>query len=273
VNFSLILATVDRTYDLQHFLGTLDGQQYRRFEVLVVDQNADDRLVDLLDLYKNRMAIRHLRTSRGLSHARNAGLQAATGDVLAFPDDDCWYSPDLLEQVASILEAQPRWDGVSGRTIDARGKSSVTRWDRRYGAITPWNVWRRVTSAAMFLRRRVVESVGDFDESLGAGAAGPWRAGEEIDYLLRALAGGFRLYYVPGLVVHHSIPLRDPGAAFGYGMGMGRVLRKHRYPMWFVTYHCLRPLIGALLASLSGDRRRAGYHLAVLRGRVLGWRG
>ena len=52
------------------------------------------------------------------------------------------------------------------------------------------NVWNRAMSFTIFLRARVVERVGRFDERLGLGSGTPWHSGEEIDYLIRALAAG-----------------------------------------------------------------------------------
>jgi glycosyltransferase involved in cell wall biosynthesis len=271
VTFSLILATVDRTREVGRFLDSLAAQAYRSVEVLVVDQNPDDRLGPVLRRLRGAVVLRHLRAPRGLSRARNVGLRHAEGEVLAFPDDDCWYPPDLLERVAGILHAHPDWDGVTGRAVDPQGRPTSSRWDRRGGRLTRMNVWGRAISFTLFFRRRVVLRVGEFDESLGAGAPGPWGSGEETDYLLRALREGLAIYYLPDLAVYHATPVRDPQTARAYGMGMGRVMRIHGYPLWFVAYQWARPLLGVAGAALSGDVGRARYHLAVAQGRMRGW--
>src|SRR5690349_10889036 len=116
ITISLLLATVGRTAELENFLLHLDAQTYRCFELIVIDQNPDDRLVAILSEYGQRFPIRHCRSGRGLSRARNVGLPAATGDVIAFPDDDCWYPPDLLQQVAAIFSENPAVDGITGRS-------------------------------------------------------------------------------------------------------------------------------------------------------------
>jgi len=82
---SLIVATVNRVAEFDRLLCSLEEQSYRDFEVILVDQNPDDRLVPVLRRHA-RLATQHLRSERGLSRARNAGLRAAKGDILASYD-------------------------------------------------------------------------------------------------------------------------------------------------------------------------------------------
>jgi glycosyltransferase involved in cell wall biosynthesis len=111
---SLILATKDRTAELARFLRSLGRQTHAEHELIVVDQNPDDRLLPVLRAHPG-MTIRRLVAEAGLSRARNLGLAAARGQVIAFPDDDCWYAPDLLQKVTGYFESRPDWSGISGR--------------------------------------------------------------------------------------------------------------------------------------------------------------
>ncbi|MGH2396975.1 MAG: glycosyltransferase family 2 protein [bacterium] len=276
MKFSLVLATIGRTAEVERFADGLAAQHHGDFELIVVDQNPDARLAPVFERRKQRMSIRHLRSLPGLSRARNAALKHLSGEVVAFPDDDCLYPSDLLTRVAKILEERPDFDGVTVRAVDEKGRS-VARFDRSAGMVTPRNVWRRVCSYGLFLRRAVVETVGDFDESLGIGSGTPWQGGEDIDYPLRGIQAGFKICYRPDLCVIHPDPM---GArewpllairAHKYGMGIGRVWRKHRYPAWFAWYHIGRPIGGALLSLLAGDRGRAKFHWSAFRGRARGW--
>jgi len=276
MRFSLVLATVGRTEELRRFLASLASQTHRDFELVLVDQNPDDRVVLIIESYKDQFAILHLRSAPGLSRARNMGLEHVRADAVSFPDDDCWYPPNLLERVADFFAQKPEWDGITGRTTDEQNKPSAGRWEDTAGPITRFNVWRRGPSVALFLRRSIVQRVGRFDEGQGVGAGTPWGSAEETDYLLRALNASFRLYYDPAVVVHHPEPVvaydeRALARAYKYGAGMGRVLRKHSYPLWFVAYQWMRPLGGVLLAILKGERSRACYHYQVFRGRIRGW--
>jgi len=274
--FSLIMATVGRTEEVKRFLEHLDRQTYRDFELIVVDQNPDDRLIPVLEAYKKRFPILHLRSERGLSRARNVGLRHISGDIVAFPDDDCWYPPDLLERVARFSQEHPDIDVLTGRSVDENGEPSNGRWGNRAGLINQFNIWRRAISYSIFFKREVVEKVGDFDESLGVGAETPWGAGEETDYLLRALKRDCYLYYDPEVVVYHPQPVKHHdrksiAKARTYAAGIGRVLRKHKYPFWFILYSFLRTSVGIVLAFAMGHFELARFGWASLKGRVRGW--
>jgi glycosyltransferase involved in cell wall biosynthesis len=275
MRYSILLATVGRTTELHRLLQSLAQQTWRDFEVIVIDQNSDDRLVEVLGAYARRFPIRHIHSARGHSRAFNAGLAHVTGEIVALPDDDCWYDPDLLERVARFFRKNPEWSGLTGREIAEPGFSSGGRWDRRAGPVTAQNVWRRAITFSIFLRRAMVDRFL-FDECLGVGAGSPWGAGEETDYLLRAIDQGHRIYYDPTLCIWHKgrsgpytpeiyTKMRD------YGMGMGRVLRKHRSPLYSVANHLVRPLGGFLLWLGAGHSPRARYHWSIFAGRLRGW--
>ncbi|MFZ0914720.1 MAG: glycosyltransferase family A protein [Candidatus Korobacteraceae bacterium] len=272
--FSLVLATVGRTSELDRFLRSLANQSYRNFELIVVDQNRDRRLDTLVAAYREQFAIHHCKSALGLSRARNVGLASASGDVLAFPDDDCWYSEDLLEQVAGLFAAHADWDGITGRPTDR----TFSRYHTVSGPVDKENVFLRSTSYTIFLRRRVADQVGGFDESLGLGTTSGRIAAEETDYLIRALATGHKIFYSADLSVFHPEPTRlyddkFNQKAYGYNLALGYVLRKHRYPVWYVARTWLRAAGGAGLAMLTLKWLKVRYHYHVLRGRVGGWLG
>jgi glycosyltransferase involved in cell wall biosynthesis len=276
MRFSLILATVGRVNEVERLLKSLHQQTFHDFEIILVDQNPGDELTSLVNTYSDRLIIHHTRAERGLSRARNIGMHHVTGEIVAFPDDDCWYDPDLLNQVAEEFKRHPEWDGITGRAVTGTGEPSSGKWDKHAGYIDRHNIWRRAISFTVFLRR---SAVGDkrFDETLGVGAGTPWGAGEETDFLLQVAGERRCLYYDPGLTVNHPEWSMAPynGAACSkaasYGRGIGRVLRKHGYPATTVAYHLIRPLGGLILAALLGRISKARYHWAIFKGRLTGW--
>lgn len=272
MRFSLVVATVDRTTELARLLASLAAQRDRDVELIIVDQNLDDRLVPVLAPYHGLLTILHGRAARGLSRARNVGLRQISGEVVAFPDDDCWYPPEMLERVARLLGEHRDLGGLTGRSIASQGESSGdARFDSVPGLVSRANVWQRACSYTIFLRRAVIETVGDFDETLGLGAGTPWEGGEDIDYPLRAIGLGFQLYYTPEIRVFHPSPAQLPARAYTYGAGIGRVWRKHHFPRWFVLYYLLRPLAGSLLNLGLGRLSKAHYYWSALCGRMKGW--
>jgi glycosyltransferase involved in cell wall biosynthesis len=269
-SFDLIVATVDRVQQLERLFASLDGQTHERFRVLLVDQNDDDRLDQLLRS-NSSLDVQRLRSARGLSRARNVALSRIDADIVAFPDDDCTYPPDLLERVARRFAEDASLDGLTGRAVDDGGHSSSS-WERAAARLTRDNLWNRAISFTIFLRSSVLETVGPFDEQLGLGSGTPCSSGEEIEYLVRAVDHGGRIEYDPQLMVPHD-EKGSPHAVGGRdGASVGYILRKHRYPIATVGKMLIRPLGGAVLALARGDWDRAGFRVATLRGRVRGYR-
>jgi glycosyltransferase involved in cell wall biosynthesis len=269
-SFDLIVATVDRVEQLERRFASLDRQTHRRFRLLLIDQNEDDRLDQLLGDH-SALDVQRLRSARGLSRARNAALPRVAADIVAFPDDDCTYPPDLLERVARRFAEDGRLDGLTGRAADVHGHSSPS-WENAAARLTRDNLWNRAISFTIFLRSSVLEGVGAFDEQLGLGSQMPWSSGEEIEYLVRAVDDGRRIEYDPELVVLHDDKISPRAVGGRDGASIGYILRKHRYPIATVGKMLIRPLGGALVALARGDLERAAFHVATLRGRVRGYR-
>ena len=266
-SFDLVVATVDRNEELGRFLDSLEAQDYPGQRVLLVDQN-----VDAAQLVDRRLDVVHLRSARGLSRARNVALPHLSADVVAFPDDDCIYPRGLLRRVAERLTADEALDGLTGRSVDAAGKSSAS-WKDDPARLTEDNLWNRAISYTIFLRRGIVERVGAFDERLGLGSTEPWASGEEIDFLVRAIRAGARIEYDPLLVVQHDVRSDDARIGYRDGASVGYLLRKHGYPATTVARMLVRPAGGALVSLVRFDGNAARYRLATLRGRVTGYVG
>ena len=102
---SLIVATMGPAEHLDRLLRSLEDQA-GEFEVIIVEQNSPPVLCDVAERYP-RLALKHMLAEPGLSNARNVGLAQAKGEILCFPDDDCWYSPSLLEKVERCFRGDP----------------------------------------------------------------------------------------------------------------------------------------------------------------------
>jgi glycosyltransferase involved in cell wall biosynthesis len=269
-SFDLVVATVGRSGRLGRLLDSLERQTHRALRVILVDQNPDDRLLAVLA--GREIDVLRVRSARGLSRARNAGLEHVGGDVVAFPDDDCVYPDDLLERVARRFADDTGLDGLTGRATDSSGRSSPS-WKQDAARLTEANLWNRAISFTIFMRRDLVERVGRFDERLGLGSSEPWSSGEEMDYLVRAVRAGARIEYDPSLVVLHDVPTDDAETAYRDGASVGYLLRKHGYPARMRARMLARPMGGALVALGHRDSARARFYLASLRGRLRGYRG
>ncbi|MGD1213717.1 MAG: glycosyltransferase family A protein [Terriglobales bacterium] len=271
---SLIVATLNRVTELDRLLRSLEEQSYRDFEVLVVDQNPDDRLVPVLGLHA-RLVIRHLRSERGLSRARNVGLRVARGDIIAIPDDDCWYPKELLATVATWFESHSEFGLLFTALRTAENTPSGPKTPATARRCTKSDVSTCLAaSAALFMRRSVSTAVGGFNEYLGIGAASKYQAGEERDYVLRAHQKGFQFWYEPSFTVHHppfgSIE-RLKKTTYAYALSEGCVQRMYRYPLHKVGSDLIRSFGGAAVRLCQGDLFKASVYVLRGAGQLVGY--
>lgn len=277
MKFSLVMATLGRSTEVERLFNTLAEQTYKDFELIVIDQNEDDRVRRLVDSFSDRMEIVYLRSEKGLSRARNVGLQHIHGELVCFPDDDCWYRPDTLQYVAARFAAEPELFGLTGCSVAESGVPSQGRWATEQLVVDRYNVWTCATSYTIFLRAAAVRQAGPFDERLGVGSGSRWGAGEEVNYLLGVLKAGMRVCYDPALRIFHPEPLlvMDEKAfsrARLYNRGFGRVLGLNAYPASFVLYLISRSAAGCALSLAKLNFKRARYYWIAASQRFLGWK-
>jgi len=270
--FSLIVATMGRVAELRELFDSILAQQWPALDVILVDQNPDDRLAPMVADFSQRLPMRHIRTPRPHANAaRNLGLLAANGDVVAFPDDDCTLPAGTLARVAAAFSAHGL-QVLTGPAASPEGGLGSGRWHGQGGPITLASVWTSVIEFNLWLRRDAALGLGGFDENLGPGS--PFGSAEGNDMVCRAMAAGMATLYDPGLlVVHPDKRLSDvaAGRAYRYGMGLGFVLRRHGVPLSVWSAFLYRPLAGAGLSLLRGRGHHAAYYWQSFRGRLTGF--
>lgn len=272
---SMVQCSLGRVDDLERFLLSLKRQTYRRFELVLVDQNSDDRLVPLVEKYGHSFLIRHMRSERGLSKGRNIGLAKAQGDIVMFPDDDCWLPTDCLARVVREFQRRPWAGAVVGRMEDGHG-GALGRSSKIPQDINRYTVFRDVSSITMFVRRSVITAVGGMDENLGLGCASGWLGAEDYDYMIRVIDSGFNVPLVPSILIFH--PRKEDNLETATGRvrlavhAHSGVMRKHSFPLWFFVYMMARQGAAACLAVCKLDIGKARYRLAVVQALWRGWR-
>lgn len=275
MRFSLILATIETGEEIIQFIESLSRQSYKDLELIIVDQNDDQRIDKFLSNLQLSFPVTQLSSPPGLSRARNVGIDYAKGDIIAFPDDDCIYPDSLLEDVEACFVNDHHLGGVTGKVVDFEG-NEYARFSKTGGKINLVNVWQRASSISLFIKSDVIRLVGGFDETLGLGAGTPWGGGEDIDYPLRVVKAGYEVFYDPAIKILHPNPvaqgyLRIGKRSFQYGAGIGRVWRKHRFPLWLVGFYLLRPLGGSIISLLMLNWPKSRYHWNAFRGRLYGY--
>jgi glycosyltransferase involved in cell wall biosynthesis len=271
--FSLIISTVGRVSELDRLLASLDSQTCKEFEVIVVDQNPDDRLVPILAGHPG-LRVRHLRSRRGAARGRNVGLPLAQEDLIAFPDDDCWYPPDLLAVVAAWFADHPEYSGLFTCLRDGDDNPVGPNWPKQACAGTRDNIWEVGLAACGFLRRGVTDAIGLLNENIGVGSDTKYQSGEETDYYLRALSRGFRVWFDPSITVHHpNLHVQDRlrQRTYPFALGAGYVMRVHGYSWWALTWLLIRSLGGAVVSLLKADLNNAYIYLLRAAGQFRGY--
>jgi glycosyltransferase involved in cell wall biosynthesis len=257
--FSLVVATFGRTDELGHLLASLTKQSFSDYEVIVVDQNSDDRVSEILSQYSDSVPCNHVACSPGASKARNLGFAMAKGEIVAFPDDDCWYTPNLLADVDRWFQENPEYSIFAVGAVDEEGVSSGNRWIQNKCDLHPINIFRTTFCSSLFIRNNTRSREAFFDETIGPGARTMFACGDETDFILQLMDMGLRGRFDRTWKIGH--PRRDMLSssisrerAISYGRGMGRVLRKHSlFSLWIalMTYDFLRGLVVAVRGRTS----------------------
>ncbi len=217
MKFTVCIPTV-RPTTLAYTVQSIIDQTWTDWELLLVGQGNDPDLKHVGDrLQSSDSRIRYLHLDqRGIARARNAGLRAATGDIIAMTDDDCEAAPDWLETLAAEFQRSPEVGVVGGALVAPK----TSRWKLEtclsfvptqslYDPTqmsTPPAGWGWI-GANFALRATIVQRVGEFDECLGVGAP-MFPAAEEVDYSRRVIAAGIASLSCPRAVVFHTYGVR-----------------------------------------------------------------
>jgi O-antigen biosynthesis protein len=274
---SVVICTRDRPDRLRACLNELDRQEYPRFEVVVADNAPADAAVrGLVGARQGRATCRYVaEPRRGLSWARNAGIAAAAGDIIAFVDDD--EVPDR-HWLAGIAGGFARGDAigcVTGVILPERLDTQAQEWFECSGGhimgrgFSPALFSRQGPQSPLFplppfgaggnmsFRREALERIGGFDVAMGAGT--PACASEDTLALTLVLLAGYRIAYEPAALVRHDHYAAMDGLGRqlrGYGVGVAAyyaALLRHR-PGIFPALLKLLPEAVAYLrgAKMSG---------------------
>ncbi len=256
---SVVVCTRDRTDLLAICLPSLLAQEYREFEIIVVD-NAPrtSATADLIATeYAGEPRIRYVREDRpGLSWARNRGLAEARNEIVAFTDDDARADPAWLAELARGFEAAPDVACVTGATLPAELETQAQAWFEQFGGFNKYRGWEAQTirlseppaddpffpyltprygaGVNMAYRRNRLLALGGFDPALGAGT--PTSGGEDIEAFLRVITAGHALRVQPTALLYHTH--RREYAAL------------HRQ-----LYGCGKALTAYVASAIAADRR------------------
>jgi glycosyltransferase involved in cell wall biosynthesis len=230
---SLVVSTRNRASQLERCLEHIAAIETEMpWELVVVNNGSSDDTAEVLARFARRtpLAIRIVTEPvSGLSRARNAGIRAARGEVLVFTDDDCYVSPDFVDQYRKVFENEAI--GFAGGRILLHDRSDYpltmieSEQEQRFsrGRPVPCGI---LQGANMAVRRRALQAAGDFDVRLGSGTE---FLADDWDIQTRVAAHGWTGGYFPGPTVsHHHGRKREHARRLirGYNIGSGAVSLK-----------------------------------------------
>ncbi|HET9986307.1 MAG TPA: glycosyltransferase [Longimicrobiales bacterium] len=292
VDISVVLCTRDRCQSLRRTLASFTRQVVPAglvWELVLVDNGSTDATADVIAEFGGRLPIRCvLEPQPGASRARNAGIRASRGDIVAFTDDDCLPDPDWLERLWLEFRAEPELAGLGGRVEladPADRPVSIRTSARRDRLAGPDLLFGGIPGCNTAFVRCVFVSVGLYDPGFGPGS--PLPAAEHSDLAYRVFRAGFRVDYVPELVVRHAHGRRSDDAVGEanrrYIVGRGGFYTKHilrgDVAILRSAYWELSAAMRALAERMRGDTpvqpvlRDVRYlFVGMLRGVPLAWR-
>lgn len=262
--FSLVMATYGRDKEVGSFLDSVENLNYdlNNIEVIIVDQNDKVVLDDIIDKYKNKFNIMHIKSKeKGLALNRNIGLEKVTGDIIAFPDDDCEYLPETLEKVYNYFKDSDS-DVLMGRIIERDGSDSLRSWPKTLININPSNFYTKCSSVTMFLKKD--KCTIKFNPKLGAGQH--FGACEDTDLIYKNIKAKKSIVYNPIIRIYHphyeSGENMDAEKVYKYGLGFGAFIKLNMdINMIFLfikaeAYHIIRGLIHLVTFNTSDAKNR-----------------
>lgn len=216
IDFSIIICTHNRASMLADCVDSLLNQtiEKTRFEIIIVDNNSTDNTEEIAkEFVKNHLKIKYLQEKTvGYSAPRNCGWKNATGNIIAYIDDDEIAAPDWLESIEKAFQIEEKPDIVGGICmlkydvvppdwfVESMGG---TNKDRQKGILN-----QRTDSylgcGNIAFKKEVLEKLNGFSNDFNM-KNGFLMMGEDTDICQRAIKAGFQLYYDPEIKIYHRM--------------------------------------------------------------------
>lgn len=196
--FSVVVCSYDGARTIRACLEGLGRLEYPDYEVIVVDDGSRDGTARIAAEFPD---VRLIRTeNRGLSSARNTGLAAATGSLVAYIDDDAWPDPHWLQYLAAGFEESDH-AGIGGPNVAPPGDG----WIAECVANAPGGpthvllsdrIAEHIPGCNMAFRKACLDDIGGFDPQFRV-------AGDDVDLCWRLQERGWTLGFSPAAMVWH----------------------------------------------------------------------
>jgi len=208
LKITVSISTRNRAESLRAALGALSRTTPPSgdWDIVVANNGSTDHTSQVIREASRGLPVREaFEPLPGLSNARNRSIEASTGDVIAFTDDDCLPDPGWLTAIETAFRSEPDLMGLGGRVdlFDSRDRPVTIRTSReRIPLTSPGQLFSIIAGCNMAFRRDTFDTIGTFDPQLGAGASGA--SAEDVDFLFRCLKAKLRVEYLPYVLVSHN---------------------------------------------------------------------
>ncbi|HZD40562.1 MAG TPA: glycosyltransferase, partial [Terriglobales bacterium] len=224
---SVIVCAYNAERTMTRCLDSLEKLNYPNYEVIVVNDGSTDSTREICERYGYIRLIN--QDNEGLSAARNVGLKAATGEIVAYTDSDCMADPDWLTYLVERFQSSS-FGAVGGPNLPPPDNSLVASCV----AVSPGapahvllddEVAEHIPGCNMAFRREALEAIHGFDPIFRA-------AGDDVDLCWRLQNKGYKIGFSPAAVVWHfrRNTVRDYiKQQKGYGKAEALLYFKHPY--------------------------------------------
>ncbi len=257
MQISVVVPVRNGERTLPRLMASLVAQSLKPYEIIVVDDGSSDRSPDIAREYGAKLYF--TGGGKGANYARNLGVKASSGDIIAFTDSDCVAHPDWLLWIHRELSSG-EYAAVAGTTLAANPESFWSRY-LDGSLLTPTPKFRKrivisrdfppgviVATCNFAVRRDVLTSVGMFDPDYRHYGS------DDMDLAYKILRNGWRILCSPKPVIYHfnrTNPTKILRRFFQYGEGAAIFICKH--PESFFSKYISASTIGLLtLLAFSG---------------------
>jgi GT2 family glycosyltransferase len=195
---SVVVCVYNGERTMDSCLASLEKLNYRNYEVIVVNDGSTDGTRQIAEGYDYIRLIH--QENQGLSEARNVGMRAATGEIVAFTDADCMADPDWLTHLVARFQSS-EFAAVGGPNLTPPDDSFVASCV----AVSPGapthvllddEVAEHIPGCNMAFRSEALEAIAGFDPIFRA-------AGDDVDLCWRLQNKGYKIGFCAAAVVWH----------------------------------------------------------------------
>lgn len=259
MNISVVIPAYNEEEHLGECLRALANGRMKPYEVIVADGMSEDRTVSIAKEHGATVVVNRKRHAAG---GRNAGIERATGEVIAFLDADCVPDKDWLREINRAFESEDI-DGL-GTYIEPAKAENI--YEEFWGHLSlqlimtygdkPYYVTEKTLSSAFITascayKRELLNRLNGFSDFFANNA-------EDIDICWRALDAGAKLKYIPSAKIAAHSPRDIKGIrrkSFRNGISSSKLQKVYSNRRFNID----RRLYGALLSNLVGVITRKKY--------------